>query len=489
MLFLKRLINAIKKQGLSMKRFVFFLSMLLLSSVPAAAGTFDFVVATTNANETFAFIVDGAQNFTIDWGDGKTNTVLEVALQSHEYATAGTYTNRVCGTATRIAFGGTGTTPLLLRDIVSHLSDGVTGIDSAVEMFRGAKNITEFTEANWFDAASTNVSTMISMFNGASAFNQDIVGWDVSKVTTMANMFWGASAFNQDIGEWDVSNVTQMTYMFYSALAFNQDIGGWDVSKVRSMSSMFLSAPAFNQNISGWDVTEVANMGHMFRNTSAFNQDIGRWNVSKVTTMENMFDNASVFNQDIGNWDVSKVVSMERMFFDALVFNQDISNWDVSKVATMQHMFYHARKFNQDISNWDVSQVTHMGNMFNGAHAFNQDIGGWDVSKVANMYRMFCYAYAFKRDISRWNVSEVKSFGQFALDIWFPTDAYNQLLIRWSRLPLQLHLTFDGGKSKYDDGLPAECRERLETNFNWTITDGNSTGNPYPMPATVFCIR
>ena len=50
----------------------------------------------------------------------------------------------------------------------------------------------------------------------------------MSSVTNMNLMFWGASAFNQDIGGWDVSSVTNMNRMFVSATAFNQNIGGWD---------------------------------------------------------------------------------------------------------------------------------------------------------------------------------------------------------------------------------------------------------------------
>ncbi|EJK56587.1 hypothetical protein THAOC_23498, partial [Thalassiosira oceanica] len=62
---------------------------------------------------------------------------------------------------------------------------------------------------------------------GASIFNDDISGWDVSSGTDFGNMFKWASSFNQDISGWDVSKGTHFGAMFYRASSFNQDISGW----------------------------------------------------------------------------------------------------------------------------------------------------------------------------------------------------------------------------------------------------------------------
>ena len=71
----------------------------------------------------------------------------------------------------------------------------------------------------------------------ASAFNQDIGGWNTANVTDMSDMFYGAGAFNQDIGGWNTASVTNMSYMFYSAGAFNQNIGGWNTANVTNMGT------------------------------------------------------------------------------------------------------------------------------------------------------------------------------------------------------------------------------------------------------------
>eukprot|EP00978_Attheya_sp_CCMP212_P032315 scaffold125649_cov35-Attheya_sp.AAC.1 len=52
--------------------------------------------------------------------------------------------------------------------------------------------------------------------------------------------------------------------MFAGASAFNDDIGDWDVSRGRSFFQMFRGATTFNQDLSRWGVSSGINTFNMF---------------------------------------------------------------------------------------------------------------------------------------------------------------------------------------------------------------------------------
>ena len=208
---------------------------------------------------------------------------------------------------------------------------------------------------------TSGITDMSSMFSSlyvdnVNSFNQNLEHWDVSHVTTMFSLFSGASSFNQPLNNWDVSQVTNMGRVFNSATDFDQPLDSWDTSNVTIMMNMFESASSFNQPINNWDVSQVTNMGRVFNSATDFDQPLDNWDTSNVTNMISMFSNAHNFDQPLNNWDTSSVISMSRMFSSASSFNQPLDNWDISNVTNLNGMFKNAVSFNQDVSEWVFNQ-------------------------------------------------------------------------------------------------------------------------------------
>ncbi len=226
--------------------FVATLLALLFTAQPASAQTDTDSFVTTwrvPAGDTITFPGEGT--YTIDWGDGTTETVTGARDHTYPNATDRNYDIAVSNGITRFKLNDHPDAPKL-TDIKRWGTANWTSMASA---FHGATNMR-------MSATDTpvlsGVASMDGMFENASAFNGAIGGWNVSNVTSMEGMFAGARAFNGAIGGWNVSNVTTMLAMFNSASKFNQDISGWDASQVADMDSMFHGAVAFNQNLGRW---------------------------------------------------------------------------------------------------------------------------------------------------------------------------------------------------------------------------------------------
>ena len=64
-------------------------------------------------------------------------------------------------------------------------------------------------------------------------------------------MFRNAHSFNQNIAGWNTSRVVRMAYMFRSASSFNQDLSSWDTSKVTHIGAIFDGASSLSSNNKG----------------------------------------------------------------------------------------------------------------------------------------------------------------------------------------------------------------------------------------------
>merc|ERR1712176_567285 len=73
-----------------------------------------------------------------------------------------------------------------------------------------------------------NATTMNSMFRGNTVFNQDVTGWDVSKVKNMFSIFRDTVAFNQDLSTWNVSSIEDIRWLVCYNEQYQYDLCAWN---------------------------------------------------------------------------------------------------------------------------------------------------------------------------------------------------------------------------------------------------------------------
>ena len=305
---------------------------------------------------------------------------------------------------------------------------------------------------------TSNWTNAIQTFEDASNFNQDISGWDTSKVNLMTYMFEGATSFNQDISQWCVSLINEKPEGFDTNSGFAGDTakqpqwgtcpGGENITLPHEYSiedchifvtnsnpvnlpipdgttPIFVAVDGVEKDydtqvkgnaFDGSTIHAIFDWENANYKSQNWYSDILQFGLNSETGKRNQLkDGRNAFTSMIGSpaiiptLDVSNLTNMGDMFSDAQSFNQDISGWDTSKVTNMSGMFVVATSFNADISKWNTSNVTSMSRMFQEAYAFNQDISGWNTSKVEYMSFMFEGADLFNQDLSQWCVSKLPS--------------------------------------------------------------------------------
>jgi surface protein len=183
------------------------------------------------------------------------------------------------------------------------------------------------------------------MFNGASAFNQNLASWNVLRVTSFTSNFDSTTALSSCnkgaiYAAWGATFQAAWPTFTYACTVgsvacamciTNANIGAAATAWVTNPTT----AATTYGNIADWNTAAVSNMYQLFYNKPTFNADIGKWNVASVTSMWDMFWLATAFNRNIGWWNTASVAAMWGTLAEATAFNINIGSWNTASVTTM----------------------------------------------------------------------------------------------------------------------------------------------------------
>jgi len=235
---------------------------------------------TTIPNETITLPYDPAGTYsgTIDWGDHSTD-VNSFANSSHTYALAGTYTVEIIGDCMGWNFGSYGSATYITS--VVHWGQLELGANNG-GYFNGCTNLDLSLVSDILNLE--NITNLYQMFANSNTITINNINlWDTGQVTSMSSMFNGATNFNQALS-FNTENVNDMNSMFANASSFN-GILSLSTGAVTDMGNMFYNASSFNQPLA-FVTDQVVNMNAMFYGATNFNQNIGAWDVSIVNDFQ-----------------------------------------------------------------------------------------------------------------------------------------------------------------------------------------------------------
>lgn len=286
----------------------------------------------------------------------------------------------------------------------------------------------------FFKTACHSIRRPSLRFKDQIAFNQNIGPWSVASVTSMDSMLEGATKFNQNLQTWTLPNSgasTSCNFFADGALTWVDKYDG-----TLNCKTPPLSASMVNAGCSG-NLPEfyLAPNGVTVRCPLAANLATGTVNGVTYTKRDKaqliaVVGTATDAN-DLARSCISGVTDLNNLFFAAP------STVKVNNVAT----------FNPDLSSWDTSGVGQFANLFRSMIAFNRDISKWNMASAWNINRMFQDATAFNQNLNQWTL-EVQGGVQCTM---FATGATQY--VRWPSATKRIqcltsHLSLTGGSMR-----------------------------------------
>lgn len=232
------------------------------SPSPPPTRPFTFIVNVADAasgsttgigNYRLPLVSNGTYNFTVDWGDGTTDTITTYnqteATHSYSLPYSASYTIQITGTCEKfnpstqtdsgklrdVTFWGGGTNLVLESDFCWRLRAGnAAGTQGLVS------NAFTATDAVKLKGSNRGI------FFSSPGVTQGVSGWDTSLATNLQFFAFAASNFNDDVSGWDVSNITNMQNAFTNTAMtqanYDALLIAWSAQTVQQNVSFGISA-------------------------------------------------------------------------------------------------------------------------------------------------------------------------------------------------------------------------------------------------------
>ena len=468
-----------------------------------------------NENEQYIFTLPlyGTLDVIIDWGLGIDPLNQISVFRYSRYRTSGdkehyyrpinsnniqTFTIKIYGSLQQLGNGNT--SYLSSSKIINVSSWGNIGLESLSGAFNGASSLVS--------VPSTLLSTITNLdytFKGATQFNQNLSGWDVSNVSSMISTFQNATSFNQNLGAWYFKSVTNMTN-FLNGVSLSR-------SNYNNLLINFNLYPLkYNVNFhSGNNIYSYGNPSKTREKLrKVYNWTITDGGVQTDTDVELTYNSPMILEYEITENNQSISLPLFENV-NAYIYWGDDNISLYTSPGNKSHTYLFPGTYNIKI----YGTLTKFGNnnninLKNGIDKLKRVISWGDLgigftslsgafynatsllsvpdtlpSTITNLDYTFYNATSFDQDLSNWDISNVLSFTDFLNNVSLSKTNYDNLLISWSQQNLKENIVFNGGNSKYSYGEPVIARQSIITNYGWTFIDGGIEDLPVGQPLTL----
>lgn len=331
----------------------------------------------------FSATVSSSGTYTVDWGDGTTNTYASGALASKIFD----YSTILESTLTSKGYKQTlvTITPQSERNLLTINFSQKYPFSNAISVLYSTGLLELFVNAEQLTTLQIRQSTTGSD-TGVYHNSLEKIAIKNNRITNASYLFSQLSSLKSV--EMNSSIVTNMSYMFYNCIIM-RNAPQLDTFNVTNMNYMFSGANALN-NVPFYDTSNVTNMSRMFENCDTL-ETIPKFNTINVTDMSYMFYICRGL-KTVPLLNTLNVTNMQYMFGFASSTAGNLKTiplLNTSKVTNMAQMFRNRQSL-ETLPLLDMGRVTDLTEFVYNCLSINY-LPNFDVSNVRDLSSAFAY--------------------------------------------------------------------------------------------------